>query len=140
MNLREVLPTRKKALRLVHVVCGTLLCSLATVLAGCGGGGQTEYVETEEGNVRLALSDVSGAASDPQTFRAMFVEGAAPPDSERAKYSPYMYRAKSIEIEGSTATAMVEVEDGNTSQIVGEVEWTLVLQGGQWKLQTAPLP
>jgi hypothetical protein len=138
MNLREVLPFRKKAQRRVHGVCGLMLCSLAFVFAGCGGG-QTEYIETEEGNVKLALSDVAGAASDPTDFRELFVEGAAP-EAERDKYRPYMYRAKSVKIDGANATAMVEVEDGSTGQIVGEIEWTLVLQGEEWKLKTAPLP
>jgi hypothetical protein len=124
----------------IFTACGVLLCSLAMMLAGCGGGGQTEYVESDEGDVRLVLSDVSGAASDPNDFRALFAEGAAPPDAERAKYRPYMCRANEITIEGNTATALVEIEDGNTGQIVGEKEWTLVREGDQWKLQSAPLP
>lgn len=136
MNAYEVSTTRTK----IYAFCGVVLCSLAMILAGCGGGGQTEYIETDEGDVRLALSDVSGAASDPDEFRALFAEGAAPPDSEREKYRPYMCRANSVTIEGDTATAMVEIEDGNTGQIVGEMEWTLVRQGDQWKLQSAPLP
>jgi hypothetical protein len=136
MNVCQISPIRKKN----YAACAFLLCLLAAVLAGCGGGGQTEYVETDEGDVRLALSDVSGAASDPDEFRALFVEGAAPADSERPKYAPFMYRANSLEIEGNTATAMVEIEDGNTGQIVGELEWTLVRQGDEWKIQSAPLP
>jgi hypothetical protein len=97
-------------------------------------------VPTEEDDVKEAISGLPGAATDPQEFRAMFVEGAAPPESEREKYHPYMCRAKSLKIDGNTATAKVEVEDGSTGQIVGEVEWTLVRQGEDWKFQSAPLP
>ena len=141
MNVREILLTRGRVNKLVGTIAGVVLCSLVIVLASCGGGGgQTEFMPTEEDSVREVISGLPGAASDPQEFRAMFVEGAAPAESERQKYGPYMCRANSLKIDGATATATVEVEDGNTGEIVGEVEWTLARQGEQWKLQSAPLP
>ena len=112
MSVCKVFPTCRRARRLV-VIPAALLVSLALALAGCGGGGQTEFDETEEESVKLALSDVSGAASDPQAFRDLFVEGAAPPDAERSRYRSFMFITSKVTIEGGSATATVQIEDGN---------------------------
>ena len=43
-------------------------------------------------------------------------------------------------IKGDTATIKMRVLVPNTDNEVGQVEWTLVREGGNWKVKSAPVP
>ena len=101
---------------------------LLVAVAGCGSDGGDE--PTDKDLVWRVVSDMSDVKSRPQAFQALFAEGAAPPESEREKYRPCMFRTVSVEVTGDTATMTVRVKDGTTDEILGEAEWTAVREGG----------
>lgn len=111
---------------------------LVAVLEGCGGG-QPEATHKD----RLAglVSGVADAAGQPDAFQALFVDGAAPPDAERANYESYMYSVTSAKISGDSATATVEVRRVADGQVLGTVQWAAArAEDGGWRLESAPLP
>jgi len=110
---------------------------LLTLIAGCGSTDDGE--STEADRVSALVSDVSDAASRPDAFRALFVDGSAPHDAQRAQYKNYMYLATNVDIEGDEATVEVLVEDGGDNTI-GTVTWTARRQNNAWKLDSVALP
>jgi hypothetical protein len=72
----------------------------------------------------------------------MFVEEAAPDESQRALFQPYMSTARRVVVaeSGDRATAEVELEVLETGEIKGPVEWTLEKAGDRWLIRTATLP
>ena len=122
--------------RPTDVVRWTGLLLLAALAGGCG---QGEYEPTDADRLSGLVSSLSDAAGDAEAFRSFFAEGAAPPESERARYKSYNYYAESPKISGDSATAATSVKDFNGNAI-GEVSWSAVREAGQWKLKAAPLP
>ena len=76
---------------------------------------------------------------DLEMFQGMFASEAVPDESERREYGRYSFWAREVSVSGNSATVIVEVSDLD-DKIVGELEWTAALEGGQWKLNSAPLP
>lgn len=95
---------------------------------------------TDADRVARLVSDMSDAAGTPTGFQAIFAEGAAPSEAERANYRGYGFRATATRVSGDSATATVRVERSADDQLVGETEWTAVRSDGGWKLQEAPMP
>lgn len=113
------------------------LVSLLPLLSACGGGNQGP---TADELISGLVADVSDAAFDQQRFESLFTAGMAPDANQRSRYPAYMYRTKSVEVQGDSATATVEVEHGTSGNILGEFPWTFRREGDAWKLSAAPLP
>ena len=79
-------------------------------------------------------------ANDRTAFESLFAAGAAPADSERPRYGKYIYWMQSADLSDGTVTAVVEVVDAETDEILKVVNWTAVEEADHWKLKTAPLP
>ena len=110
----------------------------ACALAGCGGG-QPAPGSAEDAVAKVAQS-MPDRTGNAKAFRESFVEGAAPADSERSRYSKYQIKAAKSSVTGETASVEVHFYDDNAGKEVGTATWTFVKQGDKWKLKTAPLP
>lgn len=105
---------------------------------GCGDGPK---VQSEGEAVAGVLSSFGDQASNPKTLKVYFADGKAPPDGELMKY-----KNKGFELvgepraSGGTVTAKVKVTDEMKGDELGQVVWTFVKVGDQWKLESAPLP
>ena len=126
--------------RAALIVTTLALVATAPFLAGCG---KKKFGpdESESGQVAAEVRAIPDRTGNAQMFRDAFVEGSAPADSERARYSKYGFEPIGTpRIAGETATVEVRVYDDRAGKDVGNVTWTLVKQGEKWKLKTAPLP
>ncbi len=113
------------------------------VVAGCDSGPSGGPVDSDQSRINMLLSSVGGAASSaarkPEAFEMMFVAGAAPEESEAARYAKCGFYSKGASISGDTATVKVEVETAE-GELDEFLEWTLVREEGSWKIKDAPLP
>ena len=91
--------------------------------------------------VASAVREMADYKSSARGFTNAFVKGAAPGEAVRKRFAPYIFApAGGASISGEGATIKVKVIDEKSDNVVGEVEWTYVQEGGQWKLKAAPLP
>lgn len=125
------LPCLPAASRLV------VLWLLVVVAQGCG---QGEPTMTETERVSGLVVNLSDVAADPQQFKSLFVEGAAPAESQRLWLSKHNCDATSVKISGNSASIAVVARDVGTGKVLGEAQWTAEKVGEQWKLKSAPLP
>lgn len=111
-------------------------------LTGCGGGSKDPvvYEPSEEKEVEFRVSDTQDARSNPERYRALFIEGSAPDDKLLAEHQKYTFYAESAEVSGDTATATVVAKDAETGDVKGTVQWKLQRVGEQWLISDAPLP
>jgi hypothetical protein len=119
-----------------------LLVAFACIwLAGCGGSKDPVVFEPgEEQQVEFRVSDTQDARSNPERYRALFVEGSAPDDKLMQQHQKYSFYAESVEISGDTATAMVVARDAESGEDKGKVQWKLQRTGDKWLISDAPLP
>jgi len=106
------------------------------LLAGCGG----TPVATSDQMLHGLISAVHGAAFQAGQFQVLFVEGEAPKDAQRLRYTKYNFEIKSSSVSGDAATITVVVRDLKDNKELGETEWTAAKVGNEWKLKSAPLP
>lgn len=110
----------------------------AACLIGCGK--DKPPVATDAHKIAGLVSGVSDASRSPDSFERLFVDGAAPDAKERPRYAQYSFELKSTAAEGDRVIATVVAREAKTGSVVGELQWTMVRQGDQYKLQSAPLP
>lgn len=125
---------------------GTLLALVVCVLAGCSGAVPPDQQEEGDvGKVADLVQTFSDLARDPEQFKTPFVDGKVPDEKTRKQYMK-LYQQWNVEpmepkVEGDRATIAIEVLDPQNPDTVAEtVTWTAVKQGGEWKLEEAPLP
>jgi len=115
------------------------LCIVAAVLvAGCGK--DKPPVATDKQKIMGIVSALSDAWRNPDSFQRLFVEGAAPDAKQRSRFGQYSFEVKSTSVEGERIIATVIAREVQTGNAVGELQWMLVREGDQYKLQSAPLP
>jgi len=113
---------------------------IGTMLAGCGGGSDPTKNSDEDAVIGV-LHNAYDIADDPASFKALFVEGAAPAEKGRLLLTKSHLKEKAKPtISGDTATIVTQVIENNGGKELGEVTWTFVKQGEKWKIKTAPLP
>lgn len=111
----------------------------AWLLVGCGGKGAAPLTEHEQ-IAEMVSSYVQDVKDNPTYLAARFAKGAIPKPAELKRFAQYSYQpAAKAAAAGDHAKMKVRVLDLNEKE-VGVVEWTLVKEGNEWKLQTAPLP
>jgi hypothetical protein len=119
---------------------GALLL-LAAACGGCGTRSVPGPDQTEAGALAVVVRTVPDRVRNPNSFRELFADGAAPTEAQRPLYARYQIEPISVpRIEGDTATVEVRVYDDRAGKDIGKVTWTLAKQGDKWKLKTAPLP
>ena len=111
----------------------------AVLLVGCGGDDETPVASDSVKFVGL-VSSVQGAVNSPDDVGMIFAEGSIPAEADRPKYAAYGFEVKESMIEGDSAKITVTVHDAKSWNLVGEVQWTAVKQGDDWRLKDAPLP
>lgn len=120
--------------------CLGLLLLFATG-SGCGTSKDpVGYQPSEEKRVEFRVSGTQDAQSDPERYRALFVEGSAPDDQLLQQHKKYHFYAKSVEISGETAIASVGALDAETGEERGTVQWKLQRVDDRWLIADAPLP
>ena len=130
--------TDDKLRRSIHAAWGgCVLAWLCIIHLGCGSG---EYTPGNDDMIAEAVSHISDAAAEPESFQALFVDGTAPPEAQRKRYRKYTFDAADVAVAGDTATVQVSIISPFDDQSVGEAEWTCARAAGQWRLQNAPLP
>ena len=123
---------------LLRFTCLSMMLAAAGFLTGCGGDGRTPV--TDEIRFIGLISSVQSAAGTPESFSAIFPEGAAPDDATRERFVEHEYSIKSSQVENDSATLTITVSDLKSGSEVGDVQWKLIKQGEAWLLQDAPLP
>ncbi len=121
-------------------------------LPGCGDNVREGLGESQK--VEAAIQSLGDAAGSEATFKAAFVDGAAP--SNRQAYASAIFEiVGEPSVSGDSSTATVAVTPGVTNSQMGdgagkgnnasastgttEVEWQLQEVDGEWKLKDAPL-
>ena len=106
----------------------------------CGCGSSTPEFGSAPDEVIQLVGCIPDSARSPQTFAVLFSSTTPPDDAKRQQMMPYTYVARSAKVSGDEATVKVEVRNRSTSEPIGEMEWTAVKEGGNWKLRDTPLP
>ena len=114
-----------------------LVATLVVVVCSLIGCGPTEPTDGEK--VMFAISNLPDAARDAESFHEFFTEGAAPNESDRPHYSKYVFHIGETKVSGESATATVNITDTDGVSL-GEQPWAFVLEDGEWKITSAPLP
>lgn len=122
----------------------TCLSVLFILLVGCGSEPAGPPESTPENLISTKVNSVPDMAMIPAEFAKLFVDGQIPAGYSPKSYAPLTCEAKSVEIEGDTATVQVAITktgaEVSDAESVPTSEWTLVKQGEDWKIKTAPLP
>src|SRR4051812_24252669 len=93
---------------------------VAVAVAGCGR--DVPGPDRSPGDLLSAeLRALPDRARNPKTFRALFVEGAAPSEQQRPLYAKYGIHPSAPEIDGDTATVEVRIYDDRAGKDVGTV-------------------
>ena len=124
-RLWKTMPRSKMAVCLALVLC-----------VGCAG---EPAGPAPADQVKMMIANLPDSAKNPERWQTFFAPGAAPGDAERPKYGTLMLHANDATLTGDTGTVKVGVEDLE-GRPLGDVEWTVVNEGGEWKIKTAPLP
>jgi len=124
---------------------GLVLMSLATVIGCSEGAGDMKAAEQDYAALDAVVSRVSPtAATEPEQFDLLFVNEEGPNKDDRKVFLNKTIRVKKgdCNIEGNTATAKVTVEDPNTEEVIGQIEWTFERLGDKepWQIKTSPMP
>jgi hypothetical protein len=112
------------------------LVLIGGMLVGCGG---EEAGPSQSEQVTMMIANLPDSANKPDRWESFFAAGAAPAVPDRPKYGSLMLHAMDAKLSGDEGTVKVLVEDINGAK-VGDVEWTVVREGGTWKIKSAPLP
>src|SRR5262245_6867940 len=121
----------------------SLLFLLVLPALGCGGGRDGPPPQTDAGDLIQHVREFDDRKDNAKSFAAAFAQGAAPAEPQRRRFAKFSFVpviAVKPTVQGDTATVKVQVRDGATEKPVGDVDWTYVKEGGQWKLKAAPLP
>jgi hypothetical protein len=111
-----------------------------SLAAGCGGPSGAA-ASPEEARVLSFITSVPDFAGSPRTFVKDFTKGAAPPKAQLARYRGYNIDVvDGPDVAGETARATVKFLEASTDREAGTADWTLVREGEDWKLKSAPLP
>jgi hypothetical protein len=89
------------------------------------------------------VADVDDRSSSPgelELMKKVFVPGSEPDKKALLRYPAYRYQGTKIVQSGDTATVRVVLTDAKTGNPAGEVEWSLVKMGDNWRIKDAPLP
>lgn len=126
--------------RTAYVLPGAALAAALVLAAGCsdapsrpsfGGPDADAIVKVVE-----ELTDASQA-----TLKKCFTARALPDQAGRARLSSHSVEIVGAPtVSGDTAKARVKFVSFATSQDAGEKEWAFVKEGGDWKINEAPLP
>jgi hypothetical protein len=108
-------------------------------LPGCGGG-NGKPVETASDEAAQVIREFDDYKGSKAGFTSIFAKGAAPDEAQRKRYLKYTVAPGKVAASGETATVRVKVLDEPGEKVLTEVDWTLVREGGRWKLKAAPLP
>jgi len=131
-STRQSVRTLWPMLTVRRTVMATVLISL-----GCGGGGGSGKQMLP--GIEKLVSEVPDGSRNPTSFKALFAADATVPEKDRKKYGKGYFMIESKEGDDDTATIQVVYRDidGNEQ---GKASWTVVKEGDQWKLESAPLP
>lgn len=122
----------------MHLRLPIVLAMLLALGFGCS---SPPIDETDTGQVKNAVYDMADAASDPDRFETLFVDGAAPDDATRQKYAGLSYNPiGEPTISGDEATITVEFIREDETPVGTQQEWKVKKVGDTWKLSEAPLP
>lgn len=116
--------------------------ALATVTGLLGCAASHDAVQsTDDVAVVQTVKSFNGSKMDPRNSPPWFAQGALPGPAELQKLAKYDCQTiGKPTIKGDTATIKMRVLVPNTDNEVGQVEWTLVKEGGNWKIKSAPVP
>jgi hypothetical protein len=117
-----------------RVIVGALAC---LSIVGCG----RKAVPRHDANpMAKPVTQLADAAENAKHFRQLFVASAAPDEKQRKRYAEAMYMVTEVHpTSDSEAELRVKVLDGNGGER-GEMTWSVVRDGGKWRLKSAPLP
>jgi len=116
------------------------LLAVVTGLLGCASSHDAPPA-TEESNILTTVKSFNGSSGDARNAAQWFVQGGVPSTPELQKLAKYDCRVVGKpSIKGDTATIKMRILVRQTDNEVGQVEWTLVKVGENWKMKSAPLP
>lgn len=86
------------------------------------------------------VMQLADAAENAKQFRQLFVASAVPDEKQRKRYAEAMYMVTEVHPTSDfEAELHVKVLDGNGGER-GDVTWSVLQDGGNWRLKSAPLP
>lgn len=120
-------------LKRLAIICFAFLATFA--FTGCGR--RSGSVQTEEQRVQDLITSAPDLAITPAKARPHFVEGKLPDAPTLRKIAQATLLPEAPRIRGDEATVAVAVR-GQGEDV--KVEWVLVKDQDQWKIQSAPMP
>ncbi len=127
-----LLAARHSSIRFRAIV-GALACLL---IVGCG---RKAAPRLDTNPMAKPVTQLADAAEHAKHFRQLFVASAAPDEKQRKRYAEAMYVVTEVNpTSDGEAELRVKVLDGNGGER-GEMTWSVVQDGGKWRLKSAPL-
>jgi len=125
--------------RMLSADCWMFVLTLAAIAGcnGCGRGNLNPPVSLAD-SIAALVSNVHNVVAAPEQPEIFFSKDASI-DEDLMRYGEYLFSPTDVDISGDTATVKLRIED-NESNVLGTVEWTVVKEGEEWKIKTAPLP
>jgi hypothetical protein len=114
---------------------------LLTSVAGWGGSGSVagpDYGSEEGRKIAEFVDYFNDYKADANKFKKAFA-GKAP--SNWKEYEPLRYEVKvgSPKVDGTNATATVNIYNESNHEVIATKEWTFTKVGEEWKIKDAPL-
>ena len=121
-----------------HLIQCLAFAFLALIAFGCGGR-SGPVVQSEEQKIRDAVSTTPDMLTDAEAAKKHFAAGNLPDKATCDKIVEATLIPLKTTIQGEQATVSISVrKDGETE--LGQVDWVLVKELDQWKIQSAPMP
>jgi hypothetical protein len=126
--------------RLLRSTITILVLASVAGLLGCASSHDAPPA-SDDSAVLQTVKSFNGSKMDPRNSPQWFAQGALPAQAELQKLAKFdCQTVGKPTIKGDTATIKMRVLVPNTDNEVGQVEWTLVREGGNWKMKSVPLP
>lgn len=108
-------------------------------LSGCGSGSASANADPDRQAVGLLVTSLADRAKTPKDAAEQFVD--LKPDAKLCKrISGLMFVPSEVVVEGDSARVKLKIYNAETSDEVGEANWTAAKLDGKWKLKDATIP
>lgn len=113
---------------------------ILTAALGCGGSGSIAGPDSgsDAGKIAEFVDYFNDYVADAAKFKKAFA-GKAPSSRKEYELLRFEVKAGSLKVDGTNATATVDIRNDSSHEVIATKEWTFTKVGEEWKLKDAPL-